>query len=80
MSKEADERRLLHHVDVLVPPDGLGRRLDAMLTWCRETLEAGDWAEHGHTEHRPPSLPSHLARFYFAEVGTAEAFRQRRGG
>ena len=40
-----------------------------MLAWCRENLEAGTWAQHGHTEHQPPELPIHLARFYFAEFG-----------
>jgi hypothetical protein len=79
LSKKADDRRFPHRVDITVPPDGLGRRLDAMLVWCRENLEAGDWAKHGHSEHVPPSLPSHIARFYFAEAGTAEAFRRRWG-
>ena len=78
--KKEAEKRFQHRVDIPVPDDGLGRRLDAMLAWCRENMEAGDWTQHGHTERQPPELPTHVARFYFAEAGMVEAFRQRWGG
>ncbi len=74
--KEWAERRFPHRVDIPVPDDGLGRRLDTMLAWCRENMEAGEWAQHGHTEYQPPELPTHVARFYFMEAKVADTFRQ----
>jgi hypothetical protein len=41
-----------HRVDIRVPPTGLGGRLSAMLTWCRENVPAGAWDMHWHSEKK----------------------------
>jgi hypothetical protein len=48
--KREAERTFPHCVDIRVPPDGLGGRLNEMLTWCRERVVLDAWAEHGHRE------------------------------
>jgi hypothetical protein len=77
LGKREAERRFLHRVDIRVPPTGLGGRLSAMLTWCRENVPAGAWKMHGHSEQKPAAIPPDYARFYFASEADAEAFRQR---
>ena len=49
------ERRFPHKVDVPVPGDGLGLRLNEMMAWCR--VHAGEWDRHGHTEPGDPGKP-----------------------
>ena len=69
------ERAFPFRVDVEVPPFGLGKRLDAMLAWCREHVPAGEWDQHGWQERRGPMAdPRHWSRFYFADERQAEAF------
>ena len=56
-----------------------------MLTWCRQNIGAGMWAQHGagmwaqhgHFERlRPRATPAVSARFYFASEADAETFQK----
>jgi hypothetical protein len=62
-SKKLFEREYPRRVDVSSPPDGLRRRLDDMLAWCRK--HSRDCQSYG-------------ARFYFRDEADAAAFRRRR--
>ena len=53
---------LPHHVRMASPPDGLGHRLNDMLDWCAANAPAEARFNYGSS-------------FYFAEGGTAVAFR-----
>jgi hypothetical protein len=76
--KEA-ERTLPHRVDVLVPEGGLGRRITEMHDWCRDALQIGAWAMHGHSESRKGAPATDYLRFHFRDESAAVAFRQRWG-
>jgi hypothetical protein len=72
------EKTLLYHVDILVPEDGLGQRLNEMHAWCGENVERGAWAQHGYREPlRDGLVPRDYARFCFIDGARAEAFRQQ---
>jgi len=68
------ERRFPHRIDIRVPALGLGGRLSAMLTWCRQNLRAGAWDMHWQA-----AIPPDYVRFYFMSEANAEAFRRRWG-
>ena len=72
-TKKLAEDRYHWRVDIEVPPDGLGPRLNAMHDWCRERKV--DWAQHGYLE-----AMRDFARFYFMAEAAAVAFRERWGG
>jgi hypothetical protein len=71
------ERRFPHKIDVPVPAGGLGKRLDAMLAWCREHAAPHFWDCHGHSVRTPEDKLQRFARFYFADAPVAEAFKQK---
>jgi len=69
--KKLYERVFPHKVDIPVPSEGLGRRINEMVSWCKEN--AGKGREmHGHSV----GLQDY-ARFYFMDERGAETFRQR---
>jgi hypothetical protein len=70
------ERRYPHRVDIPVPPNGLGGRLNEMLAWCRERLT--EWEHHGVTAGRDErGVASDAVRFYFMDEIAARQFRER---
>lgn len=75
--KRAAARRFPHHVDVPVPPGGLGNRLNEMLAWCRANVAAGGWEMHGHSEKLVGKIAIDYARFYFLRAYGANLFRWR---
>ena len=75
--KKDAEATYPHRIDVPVPGGGLGKRLPAMLDWCRENVAAGLWAEHGHSERREGVAPLYYSRWYFMTEADAAAFRWR---
>lgn len=80
LAKQEAERRYPHHVDVPVPPDGLGRDLDAMINWIGATLREPLWDMHGHLKPgREGEVSRHVARFYFYDVRRAEEFARQFG-
>ncbi len=67
-SKELCESSYPYKVDVRVPPEGLGRKVDDMVLWCDEH-SSGAWDSF---DHRTGDLT--YLRFYFLEESAAEAF------
>ena len=65
---EKDARAFPYHVDIPVPPMGLGKQLDLMEDWLRQTLGA-EWRHHGSGGGR-----NHVARFMFRSRMDAELF------
>ncbi|MFZ0845660.1 MAG: hypothetical protein WAM62_07695 [Pseudolabrys sp.] len=77
---ELAERRYPCRVDIVVPPFGLGQRLDAMTERCRASFAAKTWEEHGHRERPGTALtPIDYARFYFESQDAERAFRSKWG-
>jgi hypothetical protein len=74
--KQQAEKRFLHKIDVPVPPDGIGLRLDAMLAWCRAHVARGFWDCHGHRVRSSDDGWQKFARFYFADAPIAAAFKR----
>lgn len=75
--KRQSEKRFPHKIDVPVPPGGFGKRLNAMLAWCREHAARGFWDCHGHQTRAPNNPRKAFARFYFADAPIADAFRRK---
>jgi hypothetical protein len=71
------EAKFPHRVDVPIPVGGLGNRLTDMMTWCRQHVPVGVWAQHGHSEGNNRNRPIDFARWYFLNKADAEAFRKR---
>ena len=65
---EKDARAFPHHVEVPVPPMGLGKQVDLIETWLRQTL-GDEWRHHGSGGGR-----NHVARFMFRSRMDAELF------
>lgn len=63
-----DARDYPHHVDVPVPGMGLGKQLDDLENWLRQTFGA-EWRQHGA---RTGGV--HVARFMFRSCSDAELF------
>jgi hypothetical protein len=63
------ERNFPHHVEVLVPPGGLGRRLDAMHEWHRTRN-----IEQMRGRSRRNENGRNYVRWCFADAETAKAF------
>ncbi|HTL65685.1 MAG TPA: hypothetical protein VL305_11880 [Pseudolabrys sp.] len=57
-----------HHVDIIVPPGGLGTRLDAMYEFH---AQHGIKPQRGHGTH---SANGSVIRWCFADAETASAF------
>jgi hypothetical protein len=74
--KQQAEKRFSHKVDVPVPPGGIGKRLNAMLAWCREHAARGFWDCHGHRVRAADDTLQQFARFYFADAPIAQAFKR----
>ncbi|MDP6350867.1 MAG: hypothetical protein QF926_08245 [Alphaproteobacteria bacterium] len=52
------EHWLTYIVDFSVPAEGgLGKRLDDMIEWCRDNLDANVWAQYGNAEQDPGQAP-----------------------
>ena len=64
----AVEREYPHFVDVVVPPGGLGRRLDAMYDFH---ARRGIRAQRGHGRH---DANGSVVRWCFADAAIAAAF------
>jgi len=75
--KHQAEKRFPHKVDVLVPPEGFGKRLDSMLAWCREHAARAHWDCHGHQARTTDDVLQRSARFYFTDAPIADAFRRK---
>ena len=75
--KREAERQLPHTVDVPVPPEGFGNRINEMVAWCRDNIQPDGWENHGHSEKRPGEIARDFARFYFANAANADIFRWR---
>jgi hypothetical protein len=66
--QKALERNFLHVVEIAVPPDGLGKRLDAMHAFHAERRISACLGR-GRREHGKDYL-----RWYFADAHTAASF------
>jgi hypothetical protein len=60
-----------HHVDIIVPPGGLGRQLNAMYEFH---IEHGIKPRSGHGMHRADSA---AIRWCFVEASLADAFASK---
>jgi hypothetical protein len=61
-------------LDIPVPVEGLGRRLELMRAWCRDNVAAGDWGERSHSAPSTGEAPTRYARFCFMDRAKAETF------
>lgn len=68
LTAEADAKAFPHHVDVPVPPAGLGKQIDIIKSWLSQALGA-EWRHHGSGRGS-----SHVARFMFRSRTDAELF------
>ncbi|MDJ0943617.1 MAG: hypothetical protein QNJ30_09140 [Kiloniellales bacterium] len=76
--KQRAERLYPYKVDITVPPEGLGKRLDQMFNWLGcDGLRIPVWDQHGHSE--PGNPPKHFARFYFVSEKQAKDFEKEFG-
>lgn len=60
-----------HHVDIVVPPGGLGRRLDDMYNFH---LQNDIRPQRGHSKH---SADGDVIRWCFADASLAAAFASK---
>ncbi len=65
---QRDARSFPFHVDVNVPPLGLGKQIDVMTAWLDKRIGA-DWRCHGKQE-----AGVHVARYMFRTQSDADAF------
>jgi hypothetical protein len=73
LSPKSIERDYPHHVEIAIPPGGLGRRLDAMHDLCAER------GIHSHAfTHRKEG--EFYIRWCFADLAVAVAFAAEFGG
>jgi hypothetical protein len=73
-SPETIERDFPHIVEIAVPANGLGRRLDAMHEWH---IARGISARHGQQRHVEDC---NYIRWCFADAETANLFAEHFGG
>jgi hypothetical protein len=72
LQKAAQTERLFpHHVDTIVPPGGLGTRLDAMYEFH---VQHGIKPQRGHGTH---TADGSVIRWCFADVNLATAFASK---
>jgi hypothetical protein len=74
-SPEANERDFPHHVEMIVPEGGFGRKLDVMHEWHRAR---GIEAMHGRG--RRDENGRYCIRWCFADPTVASAFETQFGG
>jgi hypothetical protein len=74
--KQKAEARFRYRVDIPVPTDGPGGRLNAMLDWCQVNIQPLAWEQHGHSAKDADQIAQHFARFYFAHAVDADFFRR----
>jgi hypothetical protein len=67
------EQEYPHHVDIIVPPGGLGTRLDAMYDFH---IQHGIKPQRGHGTH---TADGSVIRSCFADADLAEAFTRKFG-
>jgi hypothetical protein len=67
------EQEFPHHVDIIVPPGGLGTRLNAMYEFH---AQHGIKPQRGHGTHTADSA---VIRWCFADTSLAEAFASEFG-
>jgi len=65
------EQDFRHHVDIVVPPGGLGRRLDAMYDFH---AQHGIKPQRGHGKHDADGA---VVRWCFADAGLAADFASK---
>jgi len=65
---EKDARAFPFHVDVEVPPMGLGKQMDVMADWLAAHV-GDDWRRHGQC-----GGGGHVSRYMFRSRADAEAF------
>lgn len=65
---EKDAKDFPYHVDVPVPPMGLGKQMDVIEAWLRQVMGA-EWREHGAGGGH-----NHVARYMFRTRMDAERF------
>ena len=75
---QGDAHRFPVTVDIPVPQDGFGAKLDEMLDWCRDQFGEDQWTQHSATVAWPPSAPGvDVARFCFATEEQGDQFERR---
>jgi hypothetical protein len=62
------EKEYPHHVDIIVPPGGLGRRLDEMYSFHAQN---GITPQRGHGTHNADAA---VIRWCFADHAVAQSF------
>ena len=67
------QKEFPHHVDIIVPPGGLGTRLDAMYDFH---VQHGIRPQRGHGKHGENGS---VIRWCFAEASLAAAFASKFG-
>jgi hypothetical protein len=67
---EKDAREFPHHVELPIPPFGLGKRLDIIAAWL-DTNIGSEWRSHSHLEKG-----EHTARYMFRSEQDANGLRQ----
>lgn len=72
-SRKTIERDFRHHVEIAIPPGGLGKRLDAMHEFCT----ARGVRSHAFTHRKKGEF---LIRWHFADPAMAAAFAGVFGG
>ena len=70
LTAEQDARDMPFTVDVPVPGDGLGRRMDTFSNWLGINAK-GYWAQHGKIVER-----KHIARYCFSSPWDAKNFEE----
>ena len=65
------EQEFPHHVDIIVPPGGLGRRLDAMYDF---QTQHGIKPQRGHGKH---DANGSVVRWWFADANLATEFARQ---
>lgn len=66
---QKDAREFPYHVEVPVPPTGLGKRLDIISDWLGQNV-GPDWRQHGHLRNG-----KHTACYMFQTQENARLFK-----
>lgn len=79
--REEAETRYPWRVDIPVPSDGLGKKLNDMETWCRAELLDEPWERHGRSvPEDAQGIKTQVSRFYFKDGAAAQVFQAQWGG
>jgi len=63
-----DAQEFPYHVEMPIPPSGLGKRLDIIAAWLNTSM-GPDWRSHSHLERG-----EHRARYMFHTLTAATLF------